>query len=73
MSEIVVTTNDEGGNKHRTGLITDAIAQDIPNLEGWRAYVCGAPPMVEATAALIKQRGIEEQHVYADAFYASGT
>jgi hypothetical protein len=29
--------------------------------------------MVEATAALIKQRGIEEQHVYADAFYASGT
>ena len=71
--EIVVTTDDEGGDKHRTGLITDAIAQDIPNLEGWRAYVCGAPPMVEATAALIKQRGIEEQHVYADAFYASGT
>ena len=71
--EIVVTTDDEGADKHRTGLITDAIAQDIPNLEGWRAYVCGAPPMVEATAALIKQRGIEEQHVYADAFYASGT
>ena len=71
--EIVVTTDDEGGNKHRTGLITDAIAHDLPNLNGWRAYVCGAPPMVEATAALIKQRGIEEQHVYADAFYASGT
>ena len=71
--EIVVTTDDEGGNKHRTGLITDAIAHDLPNLNGWRAYVCGAPPMVEATAALIKQRGIEDQHVYADAFYASGT
>ena len=71
--QIVVTTDDEGGSKHRTGLITDVIAHDLPNLDGWRAYVCGAPPMVEATAALIKQRGIAEQHVYADAFYASGT
>ena len=71
--QIVVTTDDEGGSKHRTGLITDAIAHDIPHLDGWRAYACGAPPMVEATAALIKQRGIEDQHVYADAFYASGT
>lgn len=71
--DIVVTTNDDGGTSHRSGLVTDAIAQDIPNLDGWRAYVCGAPPMVEATAALLKQRGIEEHHVYADAFYASGT
>lgn len=71
--DIVVTTNGGGETSHRSGLVTDAIAQDIPNLDGWRAYVCGAPPMVEATAALLKQRGIEEQHVYADAFYASGT
>ena len=71
--DVVVTTNGEGRNSYRTGLVTDAIAQDIPDLDGWRAYVCGAPPMVEATAALLKQRGIEEHHVYADAFYASGT
>jgi ferredoxin-NAD(P)+ reductase (naphthalene dioxygenase ferredoxin-specific) len=73
LMDIIVTTNGEGGTSHRSGLVTDAIAQDIPNLDGWRAYVCGAPPMVEATAALLKQRGIEEHHVYADAFYASGT
>ncbi len=71
--EIVVTTDDEQGEGHRVGLVTEAIAHDIPDFQGWRAYVCGAPPMVEATAALLKQRGIEEQHVYADAFYASGT
>jgi ferredoxin-NAD(P)+ reductase (naphthalene dioxygenase ferredoxin-specific) len=57
----------------RTGLITDAIAQDIADFSGWRAYVCGAPPMVEATAALLKQHGIDGQQVHADAFYASGT
>ncbi len=70
--DVVVTTDYEGSGM-RTGLITEAIAQDIPNFEGWRAYICGAPPMVEAVAALLKQRDIQEQHVYADAFYASGT
>ena len=70
--DVVVTTDYEGSGM-RTGLITEAIAQDIPNFEGWRAYICGAPPMVEAVAALVKQRDIQEQHVYADAFYASGT
>ncbi|MGB4346829.1 MAG: 2Fe-2S iron-sulfur cluster-binding protein [Burkholderiaceae bacterium] len=71
--EVVVTSDDESSSQYRLGLITDAIAQDIPDFQGWRAYICGAPPMVEATAALVKQRGIEEQQVYADAFYASGT
>ncbi len=71
--EVVVTTDDEPDSGRRVGLVTDAIAQDITDFEGWRAYVCGAPPMVDATAALLKQRGIEEHHVYADAFYASGT
>lgn len=70
--DIIVTT-DDGGSRHRAGLVTDAIAQDIADFKGWRAYVCGAPPMVEATAALLKQRGIDDQQVYADAFYASGT
>ncbi len=71
--EIIVTTGDGSGSGQRTGLVTDAIAQDLKALDGWRAYVCGAPPMVEATAKLLKQRGIDEQHVHADAFYASGT
>jgi ferredoxin-NAD(P)+ reductase (naphthalene dioxygenase ferredoxin-specific) len=71
--EIVVTIDAASGSDWRVGLVTDAIAQDISEFSGWRAYVCGAPPMVEATAVLLKQRGIEAQHVHADAFYASGT
>lgn len=70
---VVVTTDENNGSDMRTGLITDAIAQDLPHLNGWRAYICGAPPMVEATAALVRQRGIHPQDVYADAFYASAT
>lgn len=69
----IVVTTDEHGSGLRTGLVTEAIAQDISNVDGWRAYVCGAPPMVEATATLLKQCGIAPQQCYADAFYASGT
>jgi ferredoxin-NAD(P)+ reductase (naphthalene dioxygenase ferredoxin-specific) len=57
----------------RGGLVTDAVAQDWPDLEGWRAYLCGAPPMVEAASLLVRRRGVPEEHIHADAFYASST
>jgi len=69
---IVVTIGND--NPHlRSGLVTDAIAQDWDSLAGWRSYLCGAPPMVEAAALLVKQKGLLPEHVYADAFYASAT
>ena len=71
--DVVLSTGESHDAAMRTGLITDAIAADLADLRGWRAYLCGAPPMVEATSALIKQRGVASEHTYADAFYASGT
>lgn len=56
----------------RSGLLTDAIAADWPDLRGWRAYLCGAPAMVEAVQLLVQRQGITPEHVYADAFYPSG-
>jgi ferredoxin-NAD(P)+ reductase (naphthalene dioxygenase ferredoxin-specific) len=53
-------------------LVTDAIAKDWTNLAGFRAYLCGAPPMVEATTLLVHQMGVLSGQIYADAFYASG-
>lgn len=70
---VIVNTDDDAESGRRTGLITDAIADDIPDFQGWSAYVCGAPPMVEAAAALLRQREMDERHIHADAFYASGT
>ena len=52
--------------------MTDAVSQDWDSLAGWRAYLCGAPPMVEAAAMLARRKGVLPAHVYADAFYASG-
>ncbi len=58
---------------HRAGLVTQAIEADLPRLDGWRAYLCGSPPMVEAASHLARQRGIPPEHIHADAFYAQGT
>jgi naphthalene 1,2-dioxygenase ferredoxin reductase component len=39
---------------------------------GWRAYLCGSPPMVEAATRLVRRKGIAAEQVYADAFYTQG-
>lgn len=68
---VVVTSGQASGC--RNGLVTEAIAQDWSSLENFRAYLCGAPPMIEATSLLVRQMGVLPEQIYADAFYASGT
>ncbi len=65
----VVATSAAGGSDCRTGLVTEAIEEDHRNLEGWRAYLCGSPPMVEAATHLVRQKGVAAAHIHADAFY----
>jgi ferredoxin-NAD(P)+ reductase (naphthalene dioxygenase ferredoxin-specific) len=57
----------------RCGVVTEAIEHDLRDLKGWRAYVCGSPPMVEAATSLVRRVGITPDHVYADAFYTQAT
>jgi naphthalene 1,2-dioxygenase ferredoxin reductase component len=57
----------------RSGLVTEAIDADFSSLEGWRAYICGSPPMVEAAAFLVRKKGLAVDFVHADAFYPQGT
>ena len=68
---IHIVVSGGGGSRHRSGVVTDAVDRDWKSLEGWRAYLCGAPPMVEAAALLVRQKGMPPEHVYADAFYAA--
>ncbi len=68
-----VVANDGHASKHRVGHVTDAVAADHLDLGGWRAYFCGSPPMVEAATAVARHRGINPQHIYADAFYAQSS
>ncbi|SNT38226.1 ferredoxin-NAD(P)+ reductase (naphthalene dioxygenase ferredoxin-specific) [Noviherbaspirillum humi] len=70
--QIVVAMGNEDASL-RSGLVTDAVAADWNDFSGWRAYLCGAPPMVEAAAMMVKLRGIQAEHVYADAFYPAAS
>jgi ferredoxin-NAD(P)+ reductase (naphthalene dioxygenase ferredoxin-specific) len=68
----VVVTSAGNPASQRCGLVTDAIEQDLGDLTGWRAYLCGSPPMVEATTVIARHKGIAAGHIHADAFYTQG-
>lgn len=68
----VVVTSGGDPAQHRLGLVTDVIGRDHPDLSGWRAYLCGSPPMVEAATVVARRQGIPADHIYADAFYTQG-
>lgn len=69
----IVVSSGASATSHRSGLVTKAIEEDLGDLEGWRAYLCGSPPMVEAATLVVRNKGITPEHVYADAFYTQGT
>jgi naphthalene 1,2-dioxygenase ferredoxin reductase component len=68
---IVVATGAAAAGQ-RSGLVTDTIEKDLGTLTGWRAYLCGAPALVDALNLLVTRLGVEPGHVHADAFYPSG-
>jgi propane monooxygenase reductase subunit len=58
--------------KGETGMVSDAVARRLPNLEGYDAYLCGPPPMIDATRPLLLARGVRERNIYFDAFSPTG-
>jgi naphthalene 1,2-dioxygenase ferredoxin reductase component len=67
----IVVATGTAATGQRNGLVTDAIEKDLGTLTGWRAYLCGAPAMVDALNLLVTRLGVEPRHVHADAFYPS--
>lgn len=53
----------------RTGLVHQAVMQDIPDMSGCQIYACGAPVMVEAAHRDFTARcGLPEEEFFSDAF-----
>ncbi len=56
----------------RTGLVHQAVLQDLPDLSGHRVYACGAPAMVQAAQRdFIECAGLPVENFFADAFVSS--
>lgn len=56
----------------RTGLVTDAVAEDLGDLDGWKAYCAGPPGMVEAVMRITKTNGLRPGDLHADVFHTPG-
>ncbi|TCV97716.1 CDP-4-dehydro-6-deoxyglucose reductase/ferredoxin-NAD(P)+ reductase (naphthalene dioxygenase ferredoxin-specific) [Luteibacter rhizovicinus] len=56
----------------RTGFVTDAVAKDLQDFDGWKAYVAGPPAMVEAAMQISTARGLRSEDLHADVFFTPG-
>ncbi|ROR34392.1 CDP-6-deoxy-delta-3,4-glucoseen reductase [Inmirania thermothiophila] len=56
------------GWRGRTGLVTDAVVEDHPDLSGFEVYVAGPPAMVDAAAKLFPVHRLPPERLYSDAF-----
>ena len=59
--------------KGARGMVTDYFEQEIipkQNLDinGWQAYLCGQPPMVDAAGVCLTKNGISEDEIFYDKF-----
>ncbi len=52
-----------------TGFLHDRVAARFADFDGWKAYLAGPPPMVEAAQKLLENRGMLTRDIHADAFY----
>jgi naphthalene 1,2-dioxygenase ferredoxin reductase component len=57
------------GGPRRFGLVSDAVAADFSDLSGYKVYIAGPPPMVDAASAVARERGVAARDIHADAFF----
>jgi ferredoxin-NAD(P)+ reductase (naphthalene dioxygenase ferredoxin-specific) len=66
---VPVLSAPSGETAYRTGLLHEAVAADVTDADGMKAYIAGPPPMVEAASALLEGCDIRREDIHADAFY----
>lgn len=51
-----------------TGLITQVVERMMPEGAHQEAYLCGPPPMIDASIKVLTQKGLKEVYIYYDKF-----
>ncbi len=60
-----------GGDDVETGALDACIFGKLPNLDGWKAYLCGDPAIVNLLRKKVFLAGAASRSIYADAFLPS--
>jgi len=66
----IVLSQPAADSTRRTGMVADAVSEDHASFDGFKAYLAGPPPMVEACQRLLLNRGMALRDIHADAFYS---
>jgi len=64
-----VLSDQASGTALRTGYVDAVVAKDLPDLDGWKAYIAGPPPIVEAVMVLATNRRLRVEDMHADVFF----
>lgn len=64
-----VVLSEAKSAQYRHGFVTQAVAEDLVDLDGWKAYVAGPPPMVDAAMDVAFARGLRSEDMHADVFF----
>ena len=65
----VPVLSEHSGPGFRPGYVSDAVAADLGDLDGWKAYLAGPPAMVEAAGPVLLERGLRAADIHADVFF----
>jgi ferredoxin-NAD(P)+ reductase (naphthalene dioxygenase ferredoxin-specific) len=66
----IVLSEPAGENRRRRGLVHQAVAEDLADATGYKAYLAGPPLMVESAGRMLLDRGVARHDIHADAFSA---
>jgi NAD(P)H-flavin reductase len=61
----------DGGELMETGALDACVLSRFPKLEGWKAYLCGDPALVNLLRKKVFLAGAASRSIYADAFLPS--
>ncbi|OCP19226.1 MULTISPECIES: 2Fe-2S iron-sulfur cluster-binding protein [unclassified Ensifer] len=67
----VPVLSEAQSGQYRTGFVTQAVGKDLSDLDGWKAYVAGPPPMVDAAMDTTFARGLRKEDMHADVFFTA--
>ena len=65
----VPVLSDDSGAGFRPGYVSDAVAADLGDLDGWKAYLAGPPAMVDVAGPMLLERGLRAADIHADVFF----
>ena len=66
----IVLSEPSTATARRTGLVSDAIAEDLAPLKGPRAYLAGPPAMIDAAMPVLQSIGVRRKNCFADYLFS---